>query len=212
MQAQLERLQIELVFTAHPTEAKRRSIRRKLRRIRELLSDTCQTELPTRSQRTDRSIQAELAKLWQTDFVRPWRPTVLQEVQRGLSIKPVLWDVTPRILSEVRTGLSKAYPGESFEVRPCVTFGSWIGGDRDGHPDVTADITEQTVVWLRQAALELHLAACHALFESLSLSKRQVDLGDAIVPKSRPHSTSGPNWKTTCERSLPTKFSGVGWP
>jgi len=180
MQQLLDQLQIELVFTAHPTEAKRRSIRSKLRRIRRLLEATGEHQLPVESQRSRRMILSELLKLWQTDFIRPWRPTVLQEVQRGLSFKPVLWDVAPQIRGELRDALSEAYPENSFEIGPCVTFGSWIGGDRDGHPYVTTDVTEQTILWLRQAALEFHLAACSDLFESLSLSKRQVALGNEV--------------------------------
>ncbi len=174
MQQLLDQLQIELVVTAHPTEAKRRSVRGKLRRIRGLLNKTNAELLPAELARNRQLLENELTKLWLTDFIRPWRPTVLQEVQRGLSIKPVLWDVTPRMLGELRTALAKAFPGHSFVVRPCVTFGSWIGGDRDGHPHVTAKVTEQTILWLRQAALEFHLAACRDLFDSLSLSRRQI--------------------------------------
>ena len=141
MQQLLDRLHIELVFTAHPTEAKRRSIRGKLRRLRELLGDCDTQQLPAERQRTERLIRAELAKLWQTDLIRPWRPSVMQEVQRGLSIKPVLWDVIPQILSELRRSLDEAFPENAPQIWPCVTFGSWIGGDRDGHPDVTAEVT-----------------------------------------------------------------------
>ena len=185
LQPLLDQVHIELVFTAHPTEAKRRSVRAKLRNIRELLSESDAEQLPRERERAQEKIQAVLAKLWQTDVIRPWRPTVLQEVARGLSIKPVLWQVLPQIMREVRGALVHAYPEDSLPVRPFVTFGSWIGGDRDGHPGVTPDITQQTFVWLRQAALEFHLSACEELFRSLSLSERQMclgnRLGDAIV-------------------------------
>ncbi|QDT51560.1 Phosphoenolpyruvate carboxylase [Symmachiella dynata] len=180
MQQLLDQLEIELVFTAHPTDAKRRSIRRKLRRIRVLLDVNTSDLLPGELARNRRGIRAEVAKLWQTDFVRPWRPTVLQEVQRGLSIQPVLWEVVPQILKEIRAGLADVYPGESFREHPYITFGSWIGGDRDGHPFVTHRVTEQTLLWLRQSAMEAHIATCRNLFESLSVSKRQVSLGTEI--------------------------------
>ena len=180
MQQLLDRLAIELVFTAHPTDAKRRSVRRKLRKVRELLSAANEDQLPAEQARNRNLIRRELVKLWQTDFIRPWRPTVLQEVERGLSIEPVLWDVTVQLLVEIRLASSKIYPEESFDVRPCVTFGSWIGGDRDGHPFVTTEITEQTILWLRQAALDSHLSACRELFESLSLSKRQMSISDSV--------------------------------
>lgn len=180
MQQLLDQLEIELVFTAHPTDAKRRSIRRKLRRIRVLLDVNTADLLPGEIARNRRSIRAEVAKLWQTDFVRHWRPTVLQEVKRGLSIQPVLWEVVPQILKEIRAGLSDVFPGEAFREHPYITYGSWIGGDRDGHPFVTHQVTEQTLLWLRQSAMESHLAVCRNLFESLSVSRRQASLGSEI--------------------------------
>ncbi len=181
MRRLLEHLHIELVFTAHPTEAKRRSVRNKLRTIRNLLNqaDSDSSNFPSAS--TDDLIRAEVAKLWQTDVIRPWRPSVMQEVQRGLSIKPVLWSVVPRILQELRQALAIAYPDESLSPSPCVTFGSWIGGDRDGHPYVTAHVSEQTFLWLRAAALDFHVAACQNLFDSLSLSQRQMPLSDDLT-------------------------------
>jgi phosphoenolpyruvate carboxylase len=180
VQQLLDQLHIELVFTAHPTEAKRRSVRSKLRRIRELLRVPQEDQLPSERIRNKRSIQAELVKLWLTDFIRPWRPTVLQEVERGLSIKPVLWEETPLIQREIRAAAERIYPEHSFFVPPSITFGSWIGGDRDGHPYVTAGITEQTLLWLRRAAIEFHMSTCLELFESLSLSKRQFPLAEGI--------------------------------
>jgi len=176
----LAQLQIELVFTAHPTEAKRRAVRSKLRRIRELLEALDTEQLPTVHERTLQLIRVELAKLWQTDFIRPSRPTVMQEVERGLSIKPVLWDVLPQIMRELRDSLRKVYPESSLPKRPCVTFGSWIGGDRDGHPGVTPDVTRQTFAWLRQSALEFHISACSDLYNSLSISDRQLRHGDKL--------------------------------
>lgn len=180
IQSLIDRLHIELVFTAHPTEAKRRSVRAKLRRIRDLLGESDAEQLPADREQTERQIRSEMAKLWQTDFIRPWRPSVMQEVERGLSIKPVLWEVLPKILREVRGSLDREFSDRSRQGRPCITFGSWIGGDRDGHPGVTPEITRQTIVWLRQAALEFHLSACDELFGSFSLSERQLRHGSQL--------------------------------
>jgi phosphoenolpyruvate carboxylase len=174
VQVLLDRVHIELVFTAHPTDAKRQAVNRKLRRIGEVLQKAGQDLAGDRAAPLRWQIQSELAKLWLTDFVRPWRPTVLQEVRRGLSFKSVLWSVAPRILRELRAALDKIYPGESFRIQPCITYGSWIGGDRDGHPYVTTDVTRQTIEWLRQTALQFHLQACQAMFDSLSFSKQLV--------------------------------------
>ncbi len=174
IQSLLDQTHLELVFTAHPTEAKRRSVRAKLRRVRETLYKADHEDLPAEIEYNREAIRGELAKLWLTDFIRPWRPTVLQEVQRGLSIKPVLWTVIPRMLTDLRTALSKVYPSATFDVRPCITLSSWIGGDRDGHPYVTWDVTEQTLLWLRQVAVDFHLRSCGGLYDSLSISKRQM--------------------------------------
>jgi phosphoenolpyruvate carboxylase len=184
MQQVLHHLQIELVFTAHPTDAKRRSVRRKLTRLRELLARHSDDILPMEKEKVQKQLRAELSKLWQTDFIRPWKPSVINEVNRGLSIKPVLWNEVPKIMEEMHRGIEENY-GDTVKItRPCLSFGSWIGGDRDGHPGVTAEVTQQTFQWLRDAAMEFHLAACNELFDSLSLAYRRSntreDLSNAI--------------------------------
>ncbi len=183
MQTLIDRLQIELVLTTHPTEAKRRSVRAKLRTLRGLMADYTDDPLPAQHDRLERRIRGEITKLWQTDFIRPWRPSVMQEVGRGLSIKPTLWAEVPRVAEELRRGLREAYQGQVEVTRPCLTFGSWIGGDRDGHPGVTAEVTAQTFAWLRREALQFHLQSCDALFDSLSLSERQVGFSGALAAR-----------------------------
>ncbi len=180
IQSILDSLHIELVFTAHPTDAKRRSIRRKLIQVRELLTQLDGNPLPEQRQRIEQMLRGEIAKIWQTDFIRPWRPTVMQEVARGLSIKPVLWNEVPRIANELRCATDENYKNVTPH-RPCLTFGTWIGGDRDGHPGVTADVTKETVAWLRHEAIRLHLHTCDELFDSLSLSTRQTQIPEFLV-------------------------------
>ena len=181
IQELIDQLQIELVFTAHPTEAKRRSVRSKLRVIRTLTHQYHSDPLPEVRELTEQRIRAEVAKLWQTDFIRPWRPTVMQEVGRGLSIKPVLWDAIPRVTGDLVNALEESY-GESVQLRrPFLTFGSWIGGDRDGHPGVTAEVTEETFRWLRREAIAFHRRTCEKLTDALSISQRQVDMGEDLA-------------------------------
>lgn len=179
-QAILDALHVDLVFTAHPTEAKRRSVRSKLRAIRHLLDDLESDQLPEARDQTKEAIRAEIAKLWQTDFIRPWRPSVMQEVGRGLSIKPVLWNEVPKIADELARAVQENFGDEVRSNPASVTFGSWIGGDRDGHPGVTADVTMETFAWLRREAIAFHLGACDRLFESLSLSTRQVAIDESL--------------------------------
>ncbi len=181
MQSLLNRLEIELVFTAHPTDAKRRSVRHKLRRLRELLISSEHNLTQLEQVKVREQMRAELIKLWQTDFIRPWRPSVLQEVGRGLSIKPVLWGEVPKIQEQLRDAVREHFGDQLTISQPAFRFGSWIGGDRDGHPGVTAEITRQTLVWLRTEAFEFHLSACQQLYDSLSLSERQIHFSDALT-------------------------------
>jgi len=183
IQTLIDRLHIELVFTAHPTDAKRRSVRNKLQAIRRLLEEYHTDQLPEQRDHTEMAIRAEIAKLWQTDFIRPWRPSVMQEVARGLSIKPVLWKEMPQIAEELDLALQEYY-GDSVQAdRPIITFGSWIGGDRDGHPGVTAGTTEETLAWLRREALAFQIRACEQLFDSLSISKGDLSLNGPLTAK-----------------------------
>lgn len=180
MQELLNQLQIDLVFTAHPTEAKRRSVRTKLRAIRNLLIQYDTADSSESIYNIKYQIRGELAKLWLTDFIRSKRPSVLQEVERGLSIKPVLWEQVPRINHELQSAIQEHFGDEIVVKQSPLTFSSWIGGDRDGHPGVTAAITEDTFIWLRQTAIDFHLKTCDRLFQSLSLSQRESDFADEL--------------------------------
>ena len=173
MQSLLNRVQIELVFTAHPTDAKRRSVRQKLRRLRDLLAENERSSSKLDKANRNLEIRSELLKLWQTDFIRPWRPSIMQEVGRGLSIKPVLWEEVPKIQQELAEAIEESFGDGVQATRPVFRFGSWIGGDRDGHPGVTSEVTKQTLSWLRESALEFHLQACKHVADSLSLSSRE---------------------------------------
>ena len=175
IQALLDRIHVELVFTAHPTEAKRRSLRSKLRSIRGVLAALDSTQLlPSEEELLRTRLRGELIKLWQTNFIRPNRPTVELEVHRGLSFQSALWAIVPKIYGTLRSALEAAFPNDSIAVPKLLKFGTWIGGDRDGHPFVTPEVTALSCQWLRDAALESHLAVCRELLDSLSLSRRQV--------------------------------------
>lgn len=174
MQAALDRLAIELVFTAHPSEAKRRTQRVKIRRMRQALEELDRPDLlPRERRKLESRLRTELTVLWQSEFLRPSRPTPLQEVRRGLTIAPRLWEVVPEIYGDLRRALEICYPGAEFRLPVFLRFGSWIGGDRDGHPHVTHEVTAQTLHWLRQAAVEAHLECCRRLLEFLSVSANE---------------------------------------
>jgi len=181
VQAALDQLAIELVFTAHPSEAKRRSIRAKLRRMKHALQELDREDLlPRERQRLELRIKSELTVIWQTDFLRPSRPTVLEEVERGLSITPRLWEVVPQVYASLRRAVETSYPGVEFQVPTFLRFGSWMGGDRDGNPNVTAPITRRTLGWLRETAINQHLAMCRQMYDFLSISEREVEFDTAL--------------------------------
>jgi phosphoenolpyruvate carboxylase len=189
-QALLDLLSIGLVFTAHPTEAKRRSVRTKVRLLRQTLVLMDDAELlPREKERLVARLRSLLTGLWQTDLVRPRRPSVLEEVEVGLYFASTLWEVAPVIHSELKRALEKVYPGTSFRLPPFLGFGSWIGGDRDGNPHVSAKVTEATLLRMRTAAVDAHLGQCRFLLEELTSSEKQVavswELRQAVERRSR---------------------------
>jgi phosphoenolpyruvate carboxylase len=180
LQELLDRLRIDLVFTAHPTEAKRRTTRRVLREMRQSLQGLNQpTVLAREFQDATERLLSNLTLLWQVDPIRPQRPTVMNEVERGLFFFDGLFEIVPRLRGELRQALRDHYPGHVFRVPAFIAFGSWIGGDRDGNPFVTAEVTGQTLELLRSSAIERHLQVCRRLAQLLVMSSRSV----AIEPQ-----------------------------
>ena len=158
-------LQAEFVFTAHPTEAKRQTVRRILDRIRHQLRQLSDPGM-TRSRRGPilRSLRTEVRRLMRTDPLHPHRPTVLEELSRALYVTNALWRAVPSLMGAV----SRA-AGE--EVAP-LRFGCWIGGDRDGHPHVTVETTAETLRTLRTRAINLHLGVATRLDDLFSVLPR----------------------------------------
>jgi phosphoenolpyruvate carboxylase len=172
MRRLLERLHVELVFTAHPTQAKRRTVLSKLRRIAEALTILDVRDLlPAEYESLKEQITAEVTLLWLTDRSRTTKPTVTDEVRTGLYYFDItLWDVLPQIYDHMADALEQHYP--SLELPPrFLTFGSWIGGDRDGNPNVTVNVTAETLRLHRGLAVERHRVAARELDRSLSISE-----------------------------------------
>ncbi len=204
VQQALDRLSIELVFTAHPSEAKRRSIRAKLRRMRHSLQELDRGDLlPRERSAYESDLHSELDVLWQTEFLRPTRPTVLDEVERGLSIMPRLWEAVPQVHASLRRGLATCYPGQPFHIPPFLTFGSWMGGDRDGNPFVTADVTERTLLRLRAAAIDRHLDWCVRLHDLLTISLHAARGAGPLVERLEALATAWPDLADVLEPLAP---------
>ena len=193
MQELLDQLDICPVFTAHPTEAKRVTLRRLLGRMRETLQALDRRDV-LRRQRDEllERLQVDLMCFWETETVRPLKPSVLDEVSRTLYVAGTIWQVVPQLFRDLRTALSRNYGAFPFRVRRFVRFGTWIGGDRDGNPFVTAKVTRQTLDLLRGDALRRHLETCRDLEIRLSLSDRYHTSETAVaaaVRKIRQQST-----------------------
>ncbi|MCS7221366.1 MAG: phosphoenolpyruvate carboxylase [Anaerolineae bacterium] len=182
MQALLNQLSIELVFTAHPTESKRRAVLEKLRAISTILYQLeTQDLLPREREQMLTDLKAWIALLWLTDEVRASRPTVLDEVRNGLwYFSESLFDIVPEIYRSLHHALSQAYPDCLFYVPSFLRFGSWIGGDRDGNPHVTEAITAETFRMHRELAHQRHGQALLRLISELSLSGRRAPLTVAL--------------------------------
>jgi len=164
-------LRIELVLTAHPTEVMRRTLLQKHARIAALLArrDHGDLTLPEQREITD-ELRREITSAWETDEVRHVRPTPLDEVKGGLFIfEQTLWDALPRYLRTLDDAL-RAHTGRALPIDAApIRFGSWIGGDRDGNPNVTAAVTGDACLLARWVAADLYLREIDALRSELSM-------------------------------------------
>lgn len=179
MQALLNRLSIELVFTAHPTESKRRTLLAKLKRLGELLRERAHPELARSAAVLDpECVEREIVSLWLTDRSRVARPEVTDEARTGLwYFDTTLFETVPQLQADLEQALARHYPGVTAPSR-WLTFGSWMGGDRDGNPNVTAPVTAEVLLLHRRLAIEKMRLAARELARSLTVSDRR----DSVVP------------------------------
>lgn len=155
--ALLSRAQIRLVLTAHPTEARRRTVIAKLARIFKVLRELDERHLlPSEADQARRLIAHTIEEVWFSDEVRATQLTVLDEVRTSLVyVLSTLVDVIPQIYRDLEDAIAEYFPGASITVPPFLTLGTWIGGDRDGNPNVTAEVTRKSLDMMQTAALEL---------------------------------------------------------
>lgn len=177
--AQLARVQITPVFTAHPTEVARRSVMFKRRRISDLLEQLDRIPVPvSQLDALERDVLAEITALWQTDDVRSARPTVRDEVRMALDYyEASIFTTVPQLYREIAAAFDAEYPGAdrtSLQELPLVVrFGSWIGGDRDGNPFVDAKTTRDSLAMSRALLREYYLAQLNYVFEQMASSTHQ---------------------------------------
>jgi len=183
----LSRLDIQPTLTAHPTEARRRTILHKQRRVAELLADIRRADaVPAEAEESARQLRQQLVLLLATDEVRPRRPTVEEEVEQGLYfLQGSIPETAARIQTDLRQALHRHFPerDESTDKAPPIAlqWRSWIGGDADGNPAVTAEVTRWTLDRHRIAALELQFTELVELRRELSISQERVELPEPLA-------------------------------
>ena len=180
IQSLLEQLDIRLVFTAHPTEIVRHTIRKKQRRISHILQKIDRAEESFRALGLATSWEAEAAQeqlaeeirlWWRTDELHQFKPTVLDEVDYTLHyFQEVLFETIPHLSSRLKQALNLAFPSLRPPRNHFCRFGSWVGADRDGNPSVTPQVTWETACYQRNMVLEKYLHSIDQLTGLLSLS------------------------------------------
>ena len=154
----LDSLSIELVLTAHPTESRRRTILSKIQRIAMLLDRLNQSQplgLATNRKSLIPCMQ-RLHHFWLTSRARTSNPAVTDEVRTGLYfVDSVFWQALPRLYTDLQRALAEHFPVLQVE-HPWLRLASWMGGDRDGNPNVTREVTAETLRLHRGLAVENH--------------------------------------------------------
>ena len=182
--ASLRQVKIVPTFTAHPTEVARRTVLFKRRRISEQLARLDHLPLPSaEAAEYEALIQAEITSLWQTDEVRVERPQVTDEIRMGLDVYPMsIFESLPRVYAEIADSFREVFgiTLETPELPEVLSFGSWIGGDRDGNPFVTPDSTREALERARNAVLDHYIAELARVSRQLSSSSRQVPVAKKL--------------------------------
>lgn len=170
----LARALVAPVLTAHPTEVRRKSILDREVEIARLLTERDRKDMtPRELAENDEAILRAVLTLWHTSLLRHDRPTVIDEVTNGLSYydQTFLHEV-PALYAAIEDELARyGEAGNDIRVPPFLRMGSWIGGDRDGNPFVTADVLRQTVAMQSRKAFEFYLEELHQLGGELSLDR-----------------------------------------
>jgi len=183
----LRQVKVLPVFTAHPTEVARRTVLQKRRRISRLLEHLDRLPLPDADALAlENEIALQISVLWQTDEVRVQKPLVSDEIRMGLDHYPMsIFESLPRLYVEIRDSFREVY---NLELQPddvpeVLSFGSWIGGDRDGNPFVTAESTREALERARNTVLAHYVSELEHISEQLSLSCKQVAVSNDLKNK-----------------------------
>jgi len=174
----VSRQKVEIVLTAHPTQVNRRTLQYKFQRIAHFLERYNRADLTTdEKDLCVEDLARELQSLWQTDELRRRRPTPLDEARGGLHVvEQSLWTAVPAHLRRLSMSLKK-HTGQPLPLEAApMTFASWMGGDRDGNPNVTARVTHHVACLSRWMAADLYMHEIDALRFELSMGRATPEL------------------------------------
>jgi len=185
IQEVLNDLSIELIMTAHPTEATKRTVLEIQKRISAHL-EKLDNPMKTEREKADvkESLFNEVTALWHTDELRHRKPKVLDEVKNGLYyFDQTLFNTLPDVFQELETQLQEQISDVEWQVPNFISFGSWIGGDRDGNPNVTPEITWETLQMQRKLILKKYDASIVELMKRFSQSSERVPIKQQFIDR-----------------------------
>ena len=166
-------LNIGIVLTAHPTEVKRRTLIQKYHNITEILEQKdLLKNFPSKTKNLNKKLYDELTIIWNTDDLKRFKPSPFDEARWGLAIiEDSLWETIPKVYRRLNSifikNMNKSLP-KNFNP---IEFGSWMGGDRDGNPNVTAKVTKEVILLSRWEAAKLYEKALTKIIRSYSMEK-----------------------------------------
>jgi len=173
----LQRMSIELVLTAHPTEVNRHIVLEKFRLISILMKELENPVLSSdEREKIEKEIRAEIVSLWQTEEVPPYKISLLDEARNvHYYFKETIFDALTEVHEELENQIKKQYELEKIKIPNFLRFGSWVGGDRDGNPYVTHKVTYEVLRMQKRIALEKYI-------EEINHIKRQLSSSAKIAP------------------------------
>ena len=188
------------VLTAHPTEISRKCILQSHHEIAALLDRRDRNTLtPDESEENETELRSAVLRLWRTRMLRPNRLAVVDEIRNGISyFDDTFLRELPRLYAQLHDHLARRFPETKWELPPFFRIGSWIGGDRDGNPFVTADILRTALRLQSTAVLDFYLEEVHTLGSELSLSRTllkvtpELEALAASSPDNSPHRVDEP--------------------
>ncbi|MBX3228466.1 MAG: phosphoenolpyruvate carboxylase [Labilithrix sp.] len=191
---------VELVFTAHPSEAQRRTVLEKHRRLVSLIARRERAELtPAETEEVERAIREEVATLWQSDEIRQEKPRVGDEVKNVLFyLEEILFPLVPRFYAAMEAACARTF-GATCAVPTVLTFGSWVGADMDGNPNVTPEVAVDTALAHATRVLDLYVHAVESLGSALSQSTRRIGVSEELLRSLEADRASMPELATKLE-------------